>query len=304
MKTKRANKILCCAALSCMVTPAVAQTVDVTIQCGQTYTINSTMAATAGATYRWLENGSTVTGAAANYTVPKTKSVGVYTYIRQAKSEGCADWQNSNAFTVEVQNKNDDGVCINGLTWAKYNVDERWTFAETIKDPGKLYQFNRTTAYEHANLQQPLPEVLEPGDWSPDSTVCPAGWRIPNLQEINDLINITPICNLVRPGCLLDSTAAGAHYNFFVMGPNADPVLDAGPAAIYFPISGCFPPTAGPIRTWDALFWSTTANPPRKEIGMHLVLQLWDNPPAGYYQGARIGGVVKTYAASVRCVMD
>ncbi|MDR2448621.1 MAG: hypothetical protein LBD52_01515 [Prevotellaceae bacterium] len=96
--------------------------------------------ATAGAAtpeYRWLENGSTVTGTAAHYIVPATKNVGVYVYIRQAKSEECSDWQGSNAFTVEVKNKNDDGVCLDGVMWAKYNVDKPGSFAASPRSTGK-----------------------------------------------------------------------------------------------------------------------------------------------------------------------
>jgi uncharacterized protein (TIGR02145 family) len=185
MKTTMSKQILFLAVLGCMAAPVAAQTVDVTLQCGQSYTINSTVAATAatGLTYRWLENGSPVTGAAASYTVPATKSVGVYTYIRQAKTTGCTDWQNSNAFTVEVKNKEGiDGVCLGGLMWAKYNVDAKGSFTTNIADHGKLYQYGHTIAYDPA---LPLPPSLPAWNstWSADSTVCPVGWREPTYGE-------------------------------------------------------------------------------------------------------------------------
>jgi hypothetical protein len=236
MKTTKTKQFLVSALLGCMVAPVAAQTVDVTLQCGQSYTINSTVAAgTATPTYRWLENGSTVAGAAANYTVPATKSVGIYTYIRQAKSAGCADWQNSNAFTVEVQNKNDDGVCINGLMWATRNVDLPGTFAATIYDPGKLYQFNRTTALDPASSYLYLPTISESGDWSPDSIVCPTNWRLPNSVEYNNLVTYTPKCGtdyrgLITPvaGTLPGNNAivwAGPHACEGELQRNALPLL-------------------------------------------------------------------------------
>jgi hypothetical protein len=188
MKTTMSKQLLFLAAFCCMAAPVAAQTVDVTLQCGQSYTINSTVAATAGATYRWLENGSTVTGTAANYTVPTTKSVGVYTYIRQAMSEGCTDWQNSNAFTVEVKNKDGiDGVCLGGVMWAKYNVDEPGSFTTDPMSVGKYYQFNRKvphTPTDCGDMDQSIPELT----WLPENDPCPVGWRVPLDTEMSSLL--------------------------------------------------------------------------------------------------------------------
>jgi uncharacterized protein (TIGR02145 family) len=192
MKTTMSKQILFFAALGCITAPVAAQTVDVTLQCGQSYTINSTVAATTGAglTYRWLENGSTVTGAAATYTVPATKSVGVYTYIRQARTTGCTDWQNSNAFTVEVKNKEGiDGVCFGGVMWAKYNVDEPGTFAATSDAPGKFYQFNRKTPYPASGTcTWTINSIDEDSHWIDENDPCPIGWRLPNSAELYSLL--------------------------------------------------------------------------------------------------------------------
>jgi uncharacterized protein (TIGR02145 family) len=59
--------------------------------------------ASGASTYQWLENGLVLTGATAvTYTVPDNKPEGVYTYIRQAKSADCNEWQSSNEFTLTV----------------------------------------------------------------------------------------------------------------------------------------------------------------------------------------------------------
>jgi hypothetical protein len=70
---------------------------------GTTYTIVNTADASPGAIYQWLENGKIIPGAStADYTVPNNKVVGFYTYIRQAKSADCSEWQSSNEFVVTV----------------------------------------------------------------------------------------------------------------------------------------------------------------------------------------------------------
>ena len=70
---------------------------------GTSYTIASTVDASGTSTYQWLENGLVLAGATTtNYIVPNTKAAGVYTYIRQAKSADCGEWQSSNEFTVTV----------------------------------------------------------------------------------------------------------------------------------------------------------------------------------------------------------
>jgi hypothetical protein len=191
----KSKQILFFAALGCMAAPVAAQTVDVSIDCGQTYAINSTVNATAGGglTYRWLENGSTITVTTADYTVPATKSVEIYTYIRQAKSTGCTDWQSSNAFTVEVKNKEGiDGVCLGGLMWAKYNVDEPDQFADNPESLGKLYEFNNPIPYPWGSPGSwTLPSVNYNAGWLTATDPCPVGWRIPTRDESYRLCSAT-----------------------------------------------------------------------------------------------------------------
>jgi uncharacterized protein (TIGR02145 family) len=88
-------------ALSCLTMVAFAQGAEVCT--GTPYTIASTVDASGASTYQWLENGLVLTGATATiYTVPDNKPEGVYTYIRQAKSANCSEWQSSNEFTLTV----------------------------------------------------------------------------------------------------------------------------------------------------------------------------------------------------------
>jgi hypothetical protein len=249
----KSKQFLFLAALGCTAAPVAAQTVDVSIDCGQTYTINSTVNATAGdgLTYRWLENGSEITGATADYTVPATKSVGLYTYIRQAKSTGCTDWLSSNAFTVEVKNKEGiDGVCLGGLMWAKYNVDEPGTFATTPGAPGKFYAFNRNEAYPSSGpCTWTIPIIDEPDSWSPANDPCPAGWRVPTKAETDAAYASTNVTCIIpdQPdqfvGCCLVSTGAP-----LLCSPDKKD-------AVYVPLAGSTDETHHYGWLWAAYFW-------------------------------------------------
>ncbi len=117
-----------------------AQAVDKEICSGMAFTINSTVAASAGSTYRWLENGDVIPNAtAANYTIPSTQPTGVYTYVRQSKSGGCSDWQGSNAYTVSVTAVHMPG---SNATMEDFNpctdaaVNSTWVLTDARADAG------------------------------------------------------------------------------------------------------------------------------------------------------------------------
>ncbi len=53
--------------------------------------------------YRWIENGHIIDKAdSLNYSIPRGKLPGVYTYTQQVRHILCANWLSSNPFTVEI----------------------------------------------------------------------------------------------------------------------------------------------------------------------------------------------------------
>jgi uncharacterized protein (TIGR02145 family) len=95
------KRILFFAVIGCIAQTAFAQGAEVCQ--GDAYTIADAVSASAGSEYRWVENGLVLADAsAATYTVPNNKAAGIYSYVRQAKSADCSEWQSSNEFTVTV----------------------------------------------------------------------------------------------------------------------------------------------------------------------------------------------------------
>ncbi|MDR0872400.1 MAG: Ig-like domain-containing protein [Prevotellaceae bacterium] len=87
--------------------------------------------------------------------------------------------------TVKVRN----GIKINGVVWAKYNVDNPNTFAVTPESAGKFYQWNRITAWStEGNTMENFPYFNEGGgEWKKNNDPSPAGWRIPTRRELEKL---------------------------------------------------------------------------------------------------------------------
>jgi uncharacterized protein (TIGR02145 family) len=59
-----------------------------------------------------------------------------------------------------------EGVVINGVKWATRNVDTPGTFTKNPEDYGVYYT------------------------WDEAQNVCPLGWRVPTLEEIESLLSV------------------------------------------------------------------------------------------------------------------
>jgi uncharacterized protein (TIGR02145 family) len=99
MKQKNKIQLLLVAAFASLSVMCYAQG---KVCAGITYDIVSLQDPSDPSSYQWMEDGTDISGAvAAAYTVPSSKEVGKYTYIRRSMKAGC-DWASSNVYTVEV----------------------------------------------------------------------------------------------------------------------------------------------------------------------------------------------------------
>lgn len=130
--------------------------------------------------YQWYSNttasnvgGTEISGATGtSYTIPTNTVAGTYYYFVEVKATGGAAPVRSEAATVTVtadQLHQDQGVVINGITWATRNVGASGTFVTAPTDYGNLYDFDAA------------------------QTVCPPGWRLPTTTEFESLADATSV---------------------------------------------------------------------------------------------------------------
>ena len=100
-------------------------------------------------------------------------------------------------------NLSGQGVTINGVTWATCNVDKPGIFAANPEDAGMFYQWNRKVGW---SATDPLVNSDGGTTWNPDletgitgwekaNDPCPAGWRVPTLEEMKNLLYATDRVN-------------------------------------------------------------------------------------------------------------
>lgn len=86
----------------------------------------------------------------------------------------------------------EEGITINGITWATKNVGNFGTFADMSSDFGKYYQFNRRVAYSIAN-NSVTPKWNTAANqegvsvWEYINDPSPEGWRMPTTGELINL---------------------------------------------------------------------------------------------------------------------
>jgi len=100
--------------------------------------------------------------------------------------------------TEEYDWDGNESVVINGVRWATCNVDEPGIFAASPESAGKFYRWNRKTAYP-ATGSVFYWEEYDSRDysyiWETENNPCPAGWRIPTLEEIQRLLDTKKVSN-------------------------------------------------------------------------------------------------------------
>ncbi|GHT12309.1 hypothetical protein AGMMS4956_06710 [Bacteroidia bacterium] len=121
----------------------------------------------------------------------------------------------------------ENGVLVDGVVWAKTNVDAFGTFAATPDALGRSYQFNDTVGYK-AVSQNGVTWTLEPEwkdvewekmeagyIWQPDKDPCPTGWRIPTGDEVWSLANSSATFYSAVDGWFFGPNSASATWSDF-----------------------------------------------------------------------------------------
>jgi uncharacterized protein (TIGR02145 family) len=87
-------------------------------------------------------------------------------------------------------------VEINGIKWAKFNVDMPGTFAAHPEDAGMFYQWNKKVGWSatdpiiNSNGGTLWDTSEAEGDtWEKANDPCPKGWRVPTHEELVSLAN-------------------------------------------------------------------------------------------------------------------
>ena len=91
--------------------------------------------------------------------------------------------------------QSDNFVEINGLLWAKCNVSEPGTFTASPDTRGMLYQWTSKVPWSCSSPSTSSSPPDFPGrqfndgpEWLQENNPCPAGWRVPTIEEINALV--------------------------------------------------------------------------------------------------------------------
>jgi uncharacterized protein (TIGR02145 family) len=87
----------------------------------------------------------------------------------------------------------DKGVIINGLKWAIRNVGTPNTFVINPEDIGMHYQFNRKIGWNQYSKEKWNTTIPEGSTWEKANDPCPAGWRLPNAEDLKTLSDKTKV---------------------------------------------------------------------------------------------------------------
>ena len=279
---------------------ATAQT-KVVLQAGTPYTIQSVAdAASTGnpVLYQWYRDGSAITtdGTGASYTVPSNLAVGTSVeFKRAAYTATCDEPKYSNTIVITWCNLRLGTTC-----WADANVAQPGTFVPKPDMHTEFYQWNQPNKAwpSGGNISGTWPTGITAPAWT--ATPCPEGWRLPTVEEILALHNLTGNVN-GRSGYW----AASGERGNAVAGRFYGVTSERGQAA-----GGCTLP--GNMVGCIFLSASGRRNPATGGYGSHDVTgYYWSSTQADATNGRRLefnsggsynGGIEKSYGFTIRCV--
>ena len=170
----------------------------------------------------------------------------------------------------------DEGVVINGIRWATRNVDMPGTFAASPESPGMFFQWNRKKGWnaideEVEGWDNSIPEGTT---WYAENDPCPAGWRVPTREELQNLFNsISEIRWVILNG--INGHIFGDAYN-----------------QIFFPAAGVRVNGTLYHAGYVGFFWGSSSNDIDSAQGLMIVV----SDRIGYCGFDKVGGF------SIRCV--
>ena len=85
----------------------------------------------------------------------------------------------------------EQGVVVNGVRWATRNVDTPGTFAQNPESFGRLYQWNRRSAWNvrYSTVLGWNSSTPTGTSWTFLNDPCPPGWRVPTRAELQRLVD-------------------------------------------------------------------------------------------------------------------
>ena len=177
------------------------------------------------------------------------------------------------------------GVLINGVEWAKTNIDKPNTFATNPESYGMFYQWGRKTAWSE---NDPLKDSnggtmwntthYEGTTWTAENDPSPAGWRLPTKEELQSLLDQTKVTSVWTT----QNGVNGRKFTDKTTGAN-----------IFLPAAGWRSFSNGTLvnRGSNGFYWSSTVNNASYAYYMSI------DSTAQYTDTT-----IKSYGFSVRCV--
>jgi len=155
---------------------------EITIFIGETATLTATV-------YPEGANNKTVSWTSSNMDIAMVAN-GIITAKKEGETTITVITEDGNFTTTCLVTVISKWVEINGVKWAKSNVDLPGTFAKNPEDIGMYYQWNRKKGWAATGEITGWDNTEAEGSaWEATNDPCPAGWRVPTVSEFRSLAN-------------------------------------------------------------------------------------------------------------------
>jgi uncharacterized protein (TIGR02145 family) len=180
-----------------------------------------------------------------------------------------------------------EGVELNGVVWARHNVNTPGTLADTPEDFGMFYKWNSRVGWSSTDpIVSTDGSTWELGgytgtaeEWEAANDPCPTGWRLPKVADVEKLLDQNKVATKYEGAS--DTRPIGRTFTDVVSNES-----------IYIPYAGDRVPNgviAG--RGSEGLFWIADASSATQSYYAIFVYT-----PVGILQ------LDRTFALNVRCV--